>query len=83
MVVFNSVCLEINEVIRTQTSAHTERRPCEHTRRRQPFIRQGQSSQKKSTPLTPQSKTTSHQSCEKINLCCFSFSVCGTLLHEP
>lgn len=58
----------------------TDERPCEDTVGRWPFDSQGQSPHRKPDLLAPLSWTLSLQSCTKINVCCLSHSVCGTLL---
>ena len=51
-------------------------------RRRGPSTSQGDRLQKPNL-MPPWSGNLSLQNCEKINLCCFSYSACGILLWQP
>ena len=57
--------------------------PCEDTVRKQSSASQGESSYLNLAILAPWSQTSSFQNCEKINVCCLSYSVYGILLWQP
>ena len=71
---------EEEETSKVPLPGHTAGRSCEDTARRQePTGQEERFIGQKPTPTAPWSRTCSLQSCEKVNLCCWSRPVCGIL----